>query len=82
MMWASGARLEGTCSSNILLTDWKEARDSSGGWLASGCSDGTLGISWVSYQARSGELVALDPEEEEEGLYKSHFILRGHLGEV
>ena len=90
-MWvyASGAILEGTCCSSILVTDWKEARDGSGGWLATGCSNGTLGISWVSYQARSGEELqdsqgeGLVAQEEKEGvLYKSHFLLRGHMGEV
>ena len=90
-MWASGARLEGTCGSNILSIDWMEARDSSGGWLATGCASGTVGVSWVSYKrdADSKEETREDqPVREnvaiarEGSLFKSHFILRGHIGEV
>ena len=98
-MWASGARLEGTCGSTIKSTDWKESSDGSGGWLATGCSAGTVGISWISCpSARSTsriegeeagtcdihapEGVYATPSDGEGSLYKSHFLLRGHLGEV
>lgn len=95
-MWASGTRLEGTCGSNILSIDWMEARDSSGGWLATGCASGTVGVSWVSYKRDVESTDSISKEETREdqplqenialaregSLFKSHFILRGHIGEV
>lgn len=86
-MWASTAKLERTSSSPILSADWKEASDGSGGWLATGGGTGTVGISWIDYPTRDNEEKKDDSRayvvgSEEGSLYKSHFILRGHIGEV
>lgn len=53
--------------------------------MASGCDGGTVGVSWVGN--RTSEVAATDPEDsvactEEACFYKSHFILKGHVGEV
>lgn len=121
-MWASGAKFAGSCESRVLCIDWQESSDGDGGWLVTGCNNGTVGVSWIDNKeavARKsrgrrknhGEWhLVLDEEdavgEEESGegdertkegipipednlactkeacLYKSHFILRGHTGEV
>lgn len=106
--------------------DWQESSSGEGGWLTTGCSNGTVGVSWIASKAAgvrkrcssSSEeqipagLGHTDGEEEgreseaevgvgeradnkqrfshednlactkEACLYKSHFILRSHTGEV
>ena len=109
--------------------DWQESSGGEGGWLVTGCSNGTVGVSWIDGKeasvARDSSLgkhvqspvgaQCVDHDEEggggwesEEGeageeaskkslrvprednlactkeacLYKSHFILRNHTGEV
>lgn len=84
-MWAPAAKCEGTCESNVRSLHWQESSDGQGGWLASGCDGGTVGVSWVGN--RTSEVAASDPEDsvactEEACFYKSHFILKGHVGEV
>ena len=127
-MWASGARFVGSCESPVLCMDWQESSSGEGGWLVTGCSNGTVGVSWIDSKeasvARNGSLeehaqspVGPCADEEEAGrggweskeageageraskslrvprednlactkeacLYKSHFILRSHTGEV
>ena len=79
-MLAYGARLEGICGSIIKSADWKDSSDGSGGWLATGCSAGTVNISWISHPSHGDRYAT--PSEGEDSLCKSHFILRGHIGEV
>lgn len=84
-MWATAAKCEGTCESNVRSLHWQESSDGQGGWLASGCDRGTVGVSWVCN--RTSEMAASDPKDnvactEEACFYKSHFILKGHIGEV
>ena len=133
-MWASGARFVGSCESRVLCMDWQESSSGEGGWLVTGCSNGTVGVSWIaSKEVGVGRRCSSSPEEqnpagpggggggggdgEEKGreseaavegeagerdgstkkrfpcednlactkeacLYKSHFILRSHTGEV
>ena len=98
-MWASGTRFEGTCTSKILCMDWMGSQDSRGGWLATGCSEGTVGVSWISNPEWNCDAAEMDDERdtatggatrtpenmactEEASYYKSHFVLKGHLGEV
>ena len=138
-MWASSARFVGSCESRILCMDWQESSSGEGGWLVTGCTNSTVGVSWINNNEagvkRNGSLEPEekhspinscadhdedeDGEQEEQGggrgggegeegeggaskrpvhrarpredncactkeacLYKSHFILRGHTGEV
>lgn len=125
-MWASAAKFTGSCESRVLCIDWQESSNGEGGWLVTGCNNGTVGVSWVdnkeavarrrrrrrrrSESSRGEQLVQdgffLSDEEEsdeeygevtnearaipednlactkEACLYKSHFILRSHTGEV
>ena len=116
--------------------DWQESSGDEGGWLVTGCTNSTVGVSWIDSKeayavGRSGSSVDQSPadsctgedeegeggageEQESEGeerkaageeerasknprasprednlactkeacLYKSHFILRNHTGEV
>ena len=110
----------------MLCVDWQESSGREGGWLVTGCSSGTVGVSWIDNKETiakkkeekkrprrdgAGRFTVgernwdSDEEEEEcegnEGvgrnstthednlactreacLYKSHFILRNHTGEV
>ena len=64
---------------------WQESSDGQGGWLVSGCDGGTVGVSWASN--RACEFAGHGGEDNvacTEGacFYKSHFILKGHVGEV
>ena len=124
-MWASAAKFIGTCESRVLCIDWQESSNGEGGWLVTGCNNGTVGVSWVDNKeavarrrrrrrgresSRVEQLLqdglSLSDEEEtdeeyvevtnearripednlactkEACLYKSHFILRSHTGEV
>lgn len=112
-MWASGAKFIGSCESKVLCIDWQDSSDGEGGWLVTGCNNGTVGVSWIAnkeavvrrrMRRRSGKEEQeqdLDEEEREKTqtqrrdipednlactkeacLYKSHFILRSHTGEV
>ena len=124
-MWASAAKFNGSCEGRVLCIDWQESSNGEGGWLVTGCNNGTVGVSWVynkeavarrrkrkKRENGGGEqLVQADGQsvsdkEESEGesgevtnegravpednlactkeacLYKSHFILRSHTGEV
>ena len=104
----------------MLCVDWQDSSNGEGGWLVTGCSNGTVGVSWVDnkeavVRSRNSSIreeeenpgLAADEEESERGgegertnklgrvqrednlactkeacLYKSHFILRSHTGEV
>ena len=103
----------------MLCVDWQESSDGEGGWLVTGCSTGSVGVSWIdSKEAIAKKNIAsrlerdceVESAEEEDGggmkgqesetgeksttrednlactkaacLYKSHFILRNHTGEV
>ena len=137
-MWASSARFVGSCESRVLCMDWQESSSGEGGWLVTGCTNSTVGVSWINNNEagvkRNGSTEPEEKhspinsdededgeEEEEQGggrgggegeegegeggaskrpvrrarpredncactkeacLYKSHFILRGHNGEV
>ena len=134
-MWASSARFVGSCESRVLCMDWQESSSGEGGWLVTGCTNSTVGVSWIdNKEAGVKRNDSLEPKEkrsptsycadedkngeEEEGggggregeegeggarkrpvhrvcpredncactkeacLYKSHFILRSHTGEV
>ena len=123
-MWASASKFIGSCESGVLCIDWQESSSGEGGWLVTGCNNGTVGVSWVDSKeavakrwrrrrresSRGEQLVhdglSLSDEEEsdeesdevtneartipednlactkEACLYKSHFILRSHTGEV
>ena len=105
----------------MLCIDWQESSNGEGGWLVTGCNNGTVGVSWVEKKgtveakrskesdqisteqdcrARDGDMSSSEDNErskEVEGrerrednlactkeacLYKSHFILKSHTGEV
>ena len=117
-MWASRARFVGSCEGRITCMDWQESSRNEGGWLLTGCSSGTVGVSWINNKDNDDASVERcrtrgveeDQGHDEEGgeretqtarkktsglkhednlactneacLYKSHFILRNHTGEV
>ncbi len=89
-MWASGAKLCSSTPCAIRSIDWEENGDGGGGWLAAGGEEGTVGISWIDGRGAVRELKDVEARQiednlactEESRLYKSHFHLRGHVGQV
>ncbi len=85
-MWASSAKLRCSSPSATRSLDWVESRDGAGGWLATGGEEGTVGISWI--EDRTEVKAAGDKSDDnfactaEGSLFKSHFNLRGHVGQV
>ena len=62
---------------------WQESSDGQGGWLVSGCDEGTVGVSWAGN--RACEFAGREDNvacAEGACYYKSHFILKEHVGEV
>ena len=101
-----------------MCIDWQESSNEDGGWLVTGCNNGTVGVSWIEgkgsvklgkgrrtrekkeQESAGDEDCATELEDDERSrersnvpednlactkeacLYKSHFILRSHTGEV
>ena len=82
-MWASTAKFQGSSKSKLHSIHWQESRDGNGGWLASGSAEGTVGVSWIASRAAAAPGQAVNVALTSEArLYKSHFMMKGHIGEV
>ena len=80
-MWTSAAKFRGSWST-VRSLDWQQSVGGKGGWLATGGMEGTVGISWIESRAGANEGTSCIAHTDDACLYKSHFNLRGHVGEV
>ena len=83
-MWASRIRNQGSVRGKIRSLHWIDSTspECNSGWLSHGNEDGSLGVSWIKMR---GGCCSSDTNIEssvEGSLYKSHFSLKGHNGEV
>lgn len=80
-MWASNARYQATVGGKLRSLHWLESNSGSGGWLAAGADDSTVGINWIAAEPDAGGSYNVE-EGGDCRLYKSGFNLKGHTGGV